>query len=66
MMRSLLCFLVICVYSMSTLAKARTFDRLVLEIREDALVLHEWVSQPSVEEKPKSPGGRAPSAPCLP
>ncbi|HYX36034.1 MAG TPA: hypothetical protein VE954_23275 [Oligoflexus sp.] len=32
MMRTLLCFLVICVYSMSTLAKARTFDRLVLEI----------------------------------
>lgn len=32
MMRSLLCFLVISVYSMSTLAKARTFDRLVLEI----------------------------------
>jgi len=32
MMRSLLCFLVTCVYSMSTLAMARTFDRLVLEI----------------------------------
>jgi hypothetical protein len=31
-MRSLLCFLVICVYSMSTLAKPRTLDRLVLEI----------------------------------
>ncbi len=32
MMRSLLCFLVICVYSMSTLAKPRTLDRLVMEI----------------------------------
>ncbi|HET9240574.1 MAG TPA: hypothetical protein VFO10_25140 [Oligoflexus sp.] len=32
MMRSLLCFLVICVYSMSTLAKPRTLDRLILEI----------------------------------
>lgn len=32
MIRSLFCFLVICVYSMSTLANARTYDRLVLEI----------------------------------
>ena len=32
MMRGLLCFLVICVYSMSTLAKPRTLDRLILEI----------------------------------
>lgn len=31
-MRSILCFLVICVYSTSALAKTRTFDRLVLEI----------------------------------
>ncbi len=32
MMRALLCFLLALVYSMSNLAKARTFDRLVLEV----------------------------------